>query len=150
MTDDSPIVGPFVGAKAAVLIDGNLLCLLRDDRPDVAFPGMWDFPGGGREGDETGFQTLTREMEEEVGLDARAGHVHWQWYGPSAHVAGQMSWFYVLELPTGAARDVLMGDEGDAWMLMTPARFLSLDDAVPSMQARLRLWMKEQTDGKIR
>lgn len=53
---------------------GNVLFLRRTmSAPD--FPGCWDFPGGGREGDETDAQTALRELREETGLDADAGKI---------------------------------------------------------------------------
>jgi 8-oxo-dGTP diphosphatase len=133
----------FHGAKAAVFIGDRLLCLLRDDRPDILFPAHWDFPGGGREGDEAGFETLTREMEEEVGLDAGLAVRHWARLMPSYDTPGESTWFYVLSLPAGAEREILFGDEGTAWALMPPERFLMLPDAVPSLVRRLRMWMEE-------
>lgn len=132
--------GDFVGAKAAVFIGDRLLCLLRDDTPGLAYANHWDFPGGGREAGESPFATLAREMEEEVGLDAHDADVLWHWHGESTGFPGRMAWFFVLRLPPGAERNILMGDEGGAWSLMPPARFDALDDAVPSLQARLRMW----------
>jgi len=49
-----------------VTADGKALFLKRGpSAPDCA--GCWDFPGGGREGDETAEQTALREAIEEVG-----------------------------------------------------------------------------------
>ncbi len=151
MPENVKPVAPFVGAKAAVFIGEKLVCLLRDDLPGLRFANCWDLPGGGREGNETGFETLTRELDEELGLDARAARILWESYGPSMTHPGRMSWFFGLRLPGGSARDILFGDEGSAWALMSPARFLSLDDAVPSLQVRLARWLEqEKTDGKGR
>jgi len=62
------MVAHFNGAKVALFIGDRLLITLRDDRPDIPFPNMWDFPGGGREGEETPFETMARETFEEVAL----------------------------------------------------------------------------------
>lgn len=49
-----------------VTASGKALFLKRGpNAPDC--PSCWDFPGGGREGDETAEQTATREAVEEVG-----------------------------------------------------------------------------------
>ena len=134
---------PFHGAKALLFIGDRLLTLLRDDDPAIQFPNHWDFPGGGREPGETGFQTLAREMHEEVGLDAHAAERLWARRLPAMHQPDAFVWFYVLRLPEGAEADVVFGDEGQGWTLMTPEAFLSLPNAVPSLVARLRLWLDE-------
>jgi 8-oxo-dGTP pyrophosphatase MutT (NUDIX family) len=49
-----------------VSLNGNALFLKRGPAaPD--FPGFWDFPGGGQEGQETAEETATRETREEIG-----------------------------------------------------------------------------------
>ncbi|RVE89918.1 hypothetical protein CN172_30815 [Sinorhizobium meliloti] len=46
--------GPaFTGSKIALIVGGGLITYKRDQKPDIPFPGMWDLPGGGREGDES-------------------------------------------------------------------------------------------------
>ena len=43
----------FHGAKLALFVGGGeLAVILRDDDPSIVLPNHWDFPGGGREGDE--------------------------------------------------------------------------------------------------
>ena len=42
----------FSGAKLALFLGADLLVIRRDMRPDIPFPGHWDLPGGGREGEE--------------------------------------------------------------------------------------------------
>lgn len=44
----------------------EILTYLRDDKPTIECPGMWDIPGGGAECDETPEQTIVREMNEEL------------------------------------------------------------------------------------
>ena len=56
---------PFGGAKIALVQDGLILTYLRDDKPDIRFPGLWDLPGGGREGGETPLACVARELFEE-------------------------------------------------------------------------------------
>ncbi|MCC5973787.1 MAG: NUDIX hydrolase [Rubellimicrobium sp.] len=131
----------FSGAKAAVLIGERLLVTRRDDRPDIPWPGLWDFPGGGRDGDETPDQTLAREMREEVGLDPSGGRVLWRRPFPSVDQPGTITWFYVLQLPDEAEGRIVFGDEGQGWRLIAPRAFLKLPDAVPFLQRRFALWL---------
>ena len=55
-----------------VLVDasGGVLMQLRDDRPDIADPGLWTVPGGGAEPNETLEEAARRELLEETGYAA--------------------------------------------------------------------------------
>ena len=58
------------GAGILLLNSNNeVLLLLRDDKPEIPFPNMWDIPGGKVEENETPEQTIYREMNEELGLE---------------------------------------------------------------------------------
>lgn len=135
----------FIGAKAAILIGGRLLITLRDDRPDIPCPNMWDLPGGGREGDETPEACMIRETREEVGLDMTGVPVLWKRQFASAHHPGQMTWFFVLRLPAAAEHRIRFGDEGQGWRLVTPAEYRTLPDAVPYLRERFFLWQDGET-----
>jgi 8-oxo-dGTP diphosphatase len=50
----------------------EVLLLLRDDRPDIPYPNMWDLPGGHVETDETPQACIVREMIEEIETDVAA------------------------------------------------------------------------------
>lgn len=57
------------GASAILISsDGRLLFQLRDNVPDISDPGMLDFFGGGREGDESFLDCVVREVYEEIGF----------------------------------------------------------------------------------
>jgi len=55
-----------VAACALVDPDGRVLLAQRPDGKPMA--GLWEFPGGKVEADETPEQTLIRELEEELGI----------------------------------------------------------------------------------
>lgn len=56
----------------AVITDGQLvLCAQRG--ADMALPGMWEFPGGKLEQDETDQQALVREIAEELECEIQVG-----------------------------------------------------------------------------
>lgn len=40
----------FTGAKAALFCGASVLVCLRDEKPGLRWPGLWDLPGAGREG----------------------------------------------------------------------------------------------------
>ena len=41
---------------------------MRDDKENIPWPNMWELPGGGREGDESPFECVAREVFEELGI----------------------------------------------------------------------------------
>lgn len=46
----------------------RVLLFLRDDLPQIPYPGMWDVPGGHVEAGETPRECIVREIREEMGL----------------------------------------------------------------------------------
>ncbi len=130
----------FDGAKAALFVGERLLVIRRDDRPDISYPGLLDFPGGGREAGETPEQTLAREIHEEVGLQMAESEVLWRRPYDSAILPGATVWFFVLRMAASAETAIRFGNEGQGWLLMMPEVFLAAPDAVPALQARLRVW----------
>jgi len=124
----------FGGAKIAVLVGESLLTIQRDDIPTIPHPGLWDLPGGGREGCERPERTALRELEEELGLAMDPARIVWRHFYPGDWGA----WFFAARWPELRADAVRFGDEGQGWALMPVADFLSRRDAVPALQARLR------------
>lgn len=131
-------IEPFAGAKLALYLGDRLAVILRDELPDLPFAGYWDLPGGGREGVETPLECALRECREELGLQVPHSAVIWH---RSFHEDDEAKWFFVAKQPAETARDVVFGDEGQRWALMTEDEFLSHPKAVPAFQARLRLFL---------
>lgn len=57
---------------ACALVDADGRVLLAQRPPGKQLAGMWEFPGGKVEPDETPEETLIRELREEVGIVTRA------------------------------------------------------------------------------
>lgn len=55
-------------AHAILIADDRYVLQLRDDKPQIAAPGMWSFFGGKVEKDETPQEAVVREVWEEIGL----------------------------------------------------------------------------------
>ena len=56
------------GLVAAALVDADGRVLLQQRPPGKAMAGLWEFPGGKVESDETPEAALIRELEEELGI----------------------------------------------------------------------------------
>jgi 8-oxo-dGTP diphosphatase len=64
------------GCSIIFINDHNeILLFLRDDKPSIPFPNMWDLPGGHVEENETAEASIVREMKEELDLDIEGFHL---------------------------------------------------------------------------
>ena len=128
----------FSGTKLVLLIGDRLATILRDDIKGLPWPGYWDLPGGGREGAESPAQCVLRETREELGLDLRPADLIWKKPVPSRSHPGQESWFFAAHLPAGAARGIVLGDEGQEWRLVAPQWFIDNPKAVTHFRPVVR------------
>lgn len=126
----------FVGAKAAFFCGPSVLTCLRDDRPGLRWAGLWDLPGGGREGAETPEDCLLRELWEEFGLTLPAARLVWKRVFPSMMDAARASVFFGGWVTPDEVQAIRFGDEGQGWELMPVDGFLAHQRAVPEMQRR--------------
>ena len=133
----------FTGAKAAILIGDRLLVTLRDDRPDIPYPAMWDLPGGGREGCETPEACVLRELQEEFGLEFGPERLLWRKVWPSMMDATRDSVFFAGRITAAEVAEVRFGDEGQYWRMMPVAEFLTEPLIIPEMQRRVRVALGE-------
>ena len=131
---DRPDDTDFHGAKLALFVGKHLVTILRDDRPDIPWPAHWDLPGGGRQGGETGPQCVLRETHEEIGLILPATALCWGRLYPRK---GLNFWFFAAQLPTSAAADIRLGNEGQRYELIPPRDYLIRRKAIPQFQERL-------------
>lgn len=128
----------FSGAKIALICEGMLLSYQRDNKPGIPWPGLWDLPGGGREGSETPLECALRETWEEFGLNVDADSIIWTRVHPGQGLEGLDTWFFVAEVAPGAFAKITFGDEGQRWAITTIETFLSKPDAIGHLQRGLR------------
>jgi mutator protein MutT len=128
-----------VHVVAGVLRDGHGRVLLAQRPPGKHLAGGWEFPGGKLEAGETRFAALSRELQEELGLEVTAArplmrvqHAYperdilldvWivtRWHGAPAGLDGQaLRWCPREELP---AAGLLAADAPIVAALMLPER----------------------------
>ncbi len=136
---------PFAGAKAALICQGHILTYLRDDRPGLAWAGVWDLPGGGREGAESPVDCLLREVQEEFGLRLAPGRLIWSRAFPAMTDPAQIGWFFAGHLAAEEVARVRFGNEGQRWEMMALDLWLARADAVGPLQERTALALSEMT-----
>ncbi len=57
----------------ALISDGDRFLMTQRYDSDPSWPGCWEFPGGKVEPGESDQAALERELQEELGIDVRAG-----------------------------------------------------------------------------
>ncbi|MBA4350008.1 MAG: DNA mismatch repair protein MutT [Rhodobacter sp.] len=134
----------FVGAKAALFCGDAILTCLRDTHPGLPWPGWWDLPGGGREGEESPEACLLRELREEFGLRLPASRLTWRVILPAMLYPERTSYFFVGSVTANEVASIRFGDEGQGWALMPTEEFLTHPKAIPDLQHRVRLAISAQ------
>ena len=132
----------FTGCKIALICDGQILTILRDDKEDIPWPNMWELPGGGREGNETPFECVAREVYEELSIQLSKADVIWFQIYPSMLDGNKKSVFLVGRLTQEQFESIIFGDEGQGYKLVSFEEFLTSDRVVPQLQERVRDYME--------
>ena len=108
--------------------DGKVLITQR--HADAHLGGLWEFPGGKREADETFEQCLVRELREELGVEVRVGasfeSVTHAYPEKTVHLE-----FYICELMAGKPKPI--GCAALKWASQSQLK----DHAFPAADARL-------------
>lgn len=133
----------FTGCKIALFCGDKILTILRDDKETIPWPNMWELPGGGREGNETPFECVAREVYEELSIQLSKDDIIWSWIYPSMLDENKKSVFLVGQLTQEQFDSIAFGDEGQAYKLMSIEEFLNSKQAVPQLQGRLRDYLEE-------
>ena len=126
----------FTGCKLAYIFNDQLLVCKRDDFAHIPFPGLWDFPGGGREADETSEQCVLRELSEEFGLFLDEARLVFKAKWPDYLNTGN-SFFFVVDGRQAEIDSIVFGSEGQCWQLMGIDEYLSHPKAIPVLKTRL-------------
>ena len=136
-------ISDFTGCKIALFCEDRILTILRDDKSNIPYPNTWELPGGGREGDESPFECVAREVYEELGIHLIEECLLWSKVYPSMLFEGKESVFLVGKLRQEQFDSIVFGDEGQGYKLMSIEEFLSSDKVVPQLQDRVRDYLEE-------
>lgn len=135
----------FIGVKAALLLKNKqLLIIQRDNKPGLRFAGLWDFPGGAREDNETPFECAAREAKEELDIDLKESMVIWQKTYPAMHDLNLIAYFMVIKITDTDIGSIKFGDEGQGWKLISINDFMEANDVVEQLKGRLKDYLTEQ------
>lgn len=129
----------FIGAKLGLLGPGGILAYLRDDHADLRWAGLWDLPGGGREGREAPQDCVLRELSEEFGLTLPPSRLEHGWPMPSISSPGRVGWMYLGRISAEEVAAIRFGDEGQYWKMMAVEDFLLHPQGIPPLQD----WLSE-------
>lgn len=130
----------FNGSKGLVFLD-DLMLVYRRDYNTTNLPGYLDLPGGGREGDESPFEAFRREVKEEFGILIQKDEIDFSCTIPSVMEPGKKSYFLVAKTKRFTSKDVIFGDEGSEWMLMTAEEFIGRSDGIDRQQKRVAKYL---------
>lgn len=136
----------FSGSKIALFNDTKILIYRRDNKPNIPFPGLWDLPGGGRDGEETPEECVCREVLEEFGISIPAHQISWSKSYSGSTPDSLAQFFFAGQLTDDDVRAIQFGDEGETWMLIDVAAYLQLSDAIRSLQHRVLEYLHGRDD----
>lgn len=108
----------------------RVLLRLRDDRPNLPYPGQWDLVGGAVEFRETIREAARREVAEEIGLDV----VGLEYFGEYPENGVDNNAFLA---PLGVPLEQLVLTEGQRLVYASEAEAFALD-LVPWVARLLR------------
>ena len=119
-------------AAGAIVMEGDRILLLRRSTKETSKHGLWEFPGGKLEEDETAEQAAIIETQEESGLDVvvkgKAGeHID--------HGKEKVYHAFFVE-PTNVNQEVKLSEEHDQSLWVTIDEALAMEESKLSHHAR--------------
>lgn len=126
----------FNGSKGLVFIGDKILVYRRDNKTTNS-PLCIDLPGGGRENNESPFDTFRREIKEEFGIIIDKNDIYFSSVHQSVIEPTKNSFLIVTKPLNFKESDIVFGNEGIEWLLMTPTEFISRPDGIKRQQDRI-------------
>jgi len=136
------MVSSFSGSKLALFFGEKLLVYLRDERDGLLYSGMWDLPGGGREGNESAEACVLRELDEEFGLKLSQPELTYKSH--QMNKRGNRIYFFAAQCDKALVNKIQFGDEGQFYKLVDAREFLEENNAIPHLQEQLKKYLSRQ------
>ncbi len=130
----NPVQGALVMASDR---RGRVLLQLRDDRPDVVWPGLWSLFGGAIEAGETAEQAALREFHEETGVELRDADLNG--FARVTSTAGRKALLHVFQTDCQVEPENIRLGEGAGFGFFEPEMIQKLA-IVPTQHPVLTLW----------
>ena len=131
----------FHGVKIAILVDNKLLMFLRDNKPGLFNANMWDFLGGGREGQESPQKCAIREIQEETGIILPLESFIWENVYPAQKDPNQKAIFMVAKISKESIDNIIL-TEGQKWALFDKETFFAKEDIITALKTRFNDYLK--------
>lgn len=132
----------FVGIKIALLNNNKILMIQRDNKPGLRYAGLWDFPGGGRENNETPKECAIREVDEELAIKLTADQIFYSRIHPAMHDPSLDGYFMVANISNEDIENIVFGDEGQGWRLFDINEFMNSRVVVEPLKERLATYFE--------
>ena len=118
--------------KAIIYLGEHFLLQYRDDEPEIAYPNQWSFFGGEIEPDETPWQALQRELEEELEWRPGQGTFLFHWNNPENPCR-----IHFFAVPFTGSLQQLVLHEGQSYGWFTLRELKHTDNVVPHVGQQL-------------
>lgn len=129
------------GSKVLLYIGEKVLVYRRDGNTSF-LQHCIDLFGGAAEEGESAYDTLAREVREELGLTLPKESVVYAKKYASTLSPGTYAWFVVARLGVSAEKNIVFGDEGEDYYFMTIDDYLACTDAWSLLQERTKEYLK--------
>jgi 8-oxo-dGTP pyrophosphatase MutT (NUDIX family) len=128
-------------AALIVLDDGRYLMQLRDQKPGIFYPGHWGLFGGALDPGESVEAALTRELEEELGLEGASGRYVTDLTFAFGHFGRIVRHFYEVRIPAAELSRLTIREGREmrpfaAHDILTQPRVVAYDSFAIWMHAR--------------
>lgn len=135
----------FHGVKGLVRVGDKIIAIRRDDHT-LKYPLHIDVPGGGREEQESPFETLSREIREVLAITLTHDDIVYSKRYANPPSRDHDTFFMVTRELTLDPHDIVFGEKGLTYHIMTVHDFISSETAVEKQKDRIVTYLRDITE----